>query len=60
LGRPGFEQGPDGGLQMQFQDVHSCYPLEGEGVKVTSCQWPPNYWRAGFSTSIYGDRGGAV
>jgi hypothetical protein len=29
-------------------------------VKVTSCQWPPNYWRAGFSTSIYGDQGGAV
>src|SRR5674476_47295 len=22
---------------MQFQDVHSGYPLKGEGVKVTSC-----------------------
>jgi hypothetical protein len=38
---------------------HSKVPLV-EGVKVTSCQWPPNYWRAGFSTSIYGDQGGAV
>jgi hypothetical protein len=60
LGGPRLKQGPNGGLQMQFQDVHSCYPLEGEGVKVTSCQWPPNYRCAELSTSIYGDRGGAV
>ena len=60
LGGPGFKQGPNGGLQMQFQDVHSGESLKGEGEKVTSCQWPPIYWCAELSTSIYGDRGGAV
>ena len=34
----GPQKGPDGGLQMWLQDVHSGSPLVGEGVKVTSCR----------------------
>jgi hypothetical protein len=58
--RSGFEQGPNGCLQMQFIDIYSCYHHDGEGVKATSCQRPLNYRRAELSTSIYGDRGGVV
>ena len=38
LGGPAFEQGPDGGLQMRLQDVHSRVPSLMRGWKVTSCQ----------------------
>jgi hypothetical protein len=36
----GFKQGPNGGLQMWFQNVHSGSSLKGEGDKVTSCPAP--------------------
>ena len=38
LAGAGLQQGRDGCLQMRLQDVHSLFPLDIEGMKVTSCQ----------------------